>query len=112
MTEQQSNTGNRIDAVYRHHKAYRAPRKGFEAALVSMIEGIDQYADAHLQAHGTNVADDGVIGASLAGALFAVRGLLDGELGRLDGGELWGKLDAVAKRAGWRDLDEVAEDAK
>ena len=109
MTEQQK-AG--YDAVLQHHRAYNAPRKGFESAIVSMIEGIDQYAAAHLKAYESDVANDGVLGASLAGALLAVRGLLDGELGRLDGGELWGKLEAVAKRAGWLNLDEVGRDAK
>ena len=109
MTEQQK-AG--YSAMVRHRNAYSTPRKGFEASLVSMIEGIDQYAAAHFKAYDTNVANDYVLGASLAGALTAVRGLLDGELGRLDGGELWGKLEAVAKRAGWADLDEVVRDAK
>ncbi len=111
MSGQQSQ-GNRCDAYYRHVAAYNRPRAGFEAALVGMIDAVEEYARAHAETFESDVSDDGVLGASLAGAIFAIRGLLDGELGRLDGGYLWDRLTQVAKAAGWRDLDHVAKDAR
>lgn len=72
----------------RHCAAIMSPRDPFERALVELLTGWLRYADAHESAYGSPVGDDGVLGLEWARIGEALRGLLNGHLGRLDGGTL------------------------
>lgn len=74
----------------RHNEAVTAPRFGFESALVAMLRGWAGYADAHRHAYDAPIGDDGVLGPEWAAMGQAMLGLLNGDLGRLDGGTLDG----------------------
>lgn len=75
----------------RHTQAVRIPQSPFERALVSLLGGWLLYADAHRNAYATEIQDDALLGKSWARIGEGLRGLLDGELGRLD----VGTLDAI-----------------
>jgi len=91
---------------YEHNKAMLEPNTHFEKALVSMLRGIDAYILAN-EEMGWKIADDHVLGFGLALQIEGFRALLDGELGRLDGGTLWSAIDKLARRAGWDSLEDV-----
>ncbi len=64
--------------------------RNHEKALVMMLQGWLAYADAHnnLCDGESKIGDDGVLGPEWTEIGKALRGLLNGELGRLDGGTL------------------------
>lgn len=74
----------------RHNNAVTAPRQGFEAGIVAMLRGWATYAAAHQQAYESRIGDDGVLGPEWQAIGEALLGLLNGDLGRLDGGTLDG----------------------
>jgi hypothetical protein len=110
----------------RHNRAVFDPQ-GFELPIVLLWRAIvsapdlpvsrqtattirARYAAEHRHRYGSPVTDDNVIGEALAAALApdgtaaerlnAAADLLNGEIGRLDGGILSGLLVAAAARAG------------
>ncbi|MDE2125247.1 MAG: hypothetical protein KGJ62_01510 [Armatimonadetes bacterium] len=93
-----------------HQPAIHRPEDEFEKALVELYTGWLRYADARQQRYGSGVRDDGLLGserAEISVALneflgeqwaaigVALRGLLHGERGRLDGRT----LDSLAANA-------------
>ena len=72
----------------RHLSAINAPKSEFEKAFVELLSGWLRYADSHAQAYKSRIGDDGVLGAYWAQIGAGLRGLLNGELGRFDGGTL------------------------
>lgn len=70
----------------RHWDALQQPRVGFEAAVVAMLQGWLLYADNHAAQHDSLVGSDGVLGDHWAAIGHGLRGLLNGETGRLDCG--------------------------
>lgn len=76
------------DWVKRHRAALSHPSNLFEIALVEMLRGWLTYADAVEHRYGSRIGDDGVLGEHWAQIGVGLRGLLNGELGRLDGGTL------------------------
>jgi len=72
----------------------------FEAALVPLIVGAARYADAHAERYESVIGDDGVLGPNFRDILIGIRGLLNGQLGRLDGGTLDHMLCTLADAAG------------
>ena len=73
----------------RHVSAIVAPVKA-ERPIVHMLKAWLEYADTHEAAYETRIGDDYVLGpqwAAIGGAMLA---LLNGDLGRLDGGTLDG----------------------
>ena len=72
----------------RHIQAVTLPVDFFERAFVGMLGGWLLYADAHQKAYGSSIGDDGVLGREWAGIGAGLLGLLNGHLGRLDGGTL------------------------
>lgn len=72
----------------RHDAAMAIPRPGFEAAIVHMLRGWHEYAATHRARFESQIGDDGVLGPEWQSIGQALRGLLNGELGRLDGGTL------------------------
>ena len=71
-----------------HERAALSPNEGFEKALVEMFSGWLRYADIHAGKYESGIGDDGVLGPEWAAIGAALRGLLNGSLGRLDGGTL------------------------
>ena len=59
-----------------------------ERAIVLMLRGWLEYAEAHKSAFDSNIGDDSVLGDEWFKIGEALRGLLNGDLGRLDGGSL------------------------
>lgn len=56
--------------------------------IVAMILACADYADAHEKRFESGIGEDGVLGLEWESMVKAVRGLLNGELGGLDGGTL------------------------
>lgn len=93
----------------RHRSALTAPR-GPETGIVHLLIGIERYAEEHKRRYESTIGDDGALGPAWGQLLDGVRSLLDGELGRLDGGSLWSHLDALARAHGFEGgLDEAQE---
>ncbi len=57
-----------------------------EVAIAAMVKGLAEYAYAYNAAYGSNLASDHVLGEYWETIAHALRGLLNGEIGRLDGG--------------------------
>jgi hypothetical protein len=64
-----------------------------------MLLGLAEYADAHERQYSSKIGADGVLGREWLDALRGVRGLLNGELGRFDGGTLDKAIHAMAEAA-------------
>lgn len=79
--------------------------RGFERAIEKMIEGWQEYAEAHNATYESQIGDDAVIGEEWAEIGQALLGLLNGELGRLDGGTLSSYIRRVARSNGVRLFD-------
>jgi hypothetical protein len=72
----------------RHLAAVTTPAPGFETALVAMLKGWLEYADVHAQRYDSTIGEDRVLGPAWARIGAALRDLLNGDLGRMDGGTL------------------------
>lgn len=79
---------NSSDWQTRHFGAINAPKSEFEKAFVEMLSGWLRYADSHAQQYESRIGEDGVLGMYWAQIGAGLRGLLNGELGRFDGGTL------------------------
>ena len=89
-----------------HNQAMEAPRGDFERGLVSLIMGVLCVCNGYRSRFESLVGDDHVIGPEVAAVLGAIRGLLDGEIGRLDAGTISGWLCAVAEAHNLAQYDE------
>lgn len=54
--------------------------------VAMLLRALVSYADEHRDQFGSGIGEDGVLGPDWAKALVAVRGLLNGSIGQLDGG--------------------------
>ena len=84
----------------RHADAFDSPR-GMERPIVGLYRALAEYADTHLARYASPIGDDGVLGDEWMQMLKALGGLLNGELGRLDGGTLDALRYALAETAGF-----------
>jgi len=64
-----------------------------ESAMVLMVRGWCEYAQSHKDQFGSEIGDDRVLGDEWMAIGQAMLGLLNGDLGRLDGGT----LDAIIR---------------
>jgi len=86
--------GNLDKWAVRHITALMAPSHRaatgqlLEKPLVLMLKGWLEYADAHYLAYKSPIGEDGVLGAEWEVVGKALLGLLNGDLGHLDGGTL------------------------
>lgn len=71
----------------RHTAAVSFPR-GPETPIVGLVRAWLQYADAHHRRYEDGIGEDGILGECWSKIGNELRGLLNGELGRLDGGTL------------------------
>lgn len=92
------------DAWYqRHLETLQSPRVGFEAALVAMLQGWLLYADTHSAHYDSTIGLDGVLGDHWAAIGQGLRGLLNGNAGRLDCGCLDVILGGTLNAEGFED---------
>lgn len=84
----------------RHCAAWREPQP-VEAGIVGLIQAAAVYADSHKSRFGSKVGDDGVLGDHWADILRNVRGLLNGECGRLDCGSVDGLILSMLEAEGF-----------
>lgn len=96
--EKMPNTGGWQE---RHTAALRAPTYA-EEGILSILRGWLQYADRHRLQFESGIGEDYVLGPHWADIGRGIRGLLNGELGRLDGGTLDGLIFDVL---GSEDMD-------
>lgn len=78
------NMGNWRD---RHEAALTIPG-GVEKSILTLFEGWLLYADQHKWRFESGIGEDGFLGPEWVKIGLAIRVLLNGELGRLDGGTL------------------------
>ena len=83
----------------RHDAAWRTPR-GIERPIVELITGLDSYTTQHERAYGSPIADDGFLGPAWLNIAKSINRLLNGDLGRLDGGTLDRTLREIVVRGG------------
>lgn len=74
---------------------------GYEGAILTMLYGLAQYADAVRASGNDPVGHDHVLGEYWKDSLHAVGGLLDGDTGRLDAGTVSATIGALAAREGF-----------
>ena len=83
----------------RHYHSWRNP--GPKEIVVRMIEAAADYADWHKDRYESKIGEDGVIGKEWETIVRACLGLLNGELGDLDGGTLDGLLRDMLRLEGF-----------
>ena len=88
----------------RHMAAVFKPRDGFESAFGAMLRGWLEYADSHAKACESRIGDDYVLGLEWESIGKALLGLLNGDIGRFDGGTLDHLIRETLKEQGF-DLD-------
>lgn len=71
-----------------HHRDAMASPRGPEIAIVFALKGWDAYAVEHASHFDYGIGDDSVLGPAWARWGAAIRELLNGRLGRLDGGSI------------------------
>ena len=75
------------DWAARHRRAVNYPQ-GSEIGVVLLLKGWDAYANAHGAIYESRIGEDYVLGPEWAKIGGAILSLLNGDLGRLDGGSL------------------------
>jgi hypothetical protein len=86
----------------RHTLAVRAPR-GAEGPIVNLLDAWTRYANQHAARYDSGIGSDGVLGPEWATIGRAIRGLLNGESGRLDCGTLDGFILDTLKSEGFEE---------
>jgi len=84
----------------RHVRAFE-----LSPVLVDMGKILASYADDYKNRYGSPVGDDGFLGEEWLKMWRGLRGLLNGDLGNLDGGTLDAALFAMARAAGFDDKE-------
>jgi hypothetical protein len=84
----------------RHLAALQTP-KGFESAIVGLIRAWAIYADSHKARYDSGIGEDGLLGDFWSQMSKQLRGLLDGETGRLDCGTLATFISETLKAEGF-----------
>lgn len=74
-----------------------------EQPLALLVRATAQYADEYQLEFGSKVGDDGVLGEHWADIVRGLRGLLNGPLGRLDGGTMDKILLGMLQREGFEE---------
>ena len=94
------NTGNWQG---RHADAIMNPGT-HEAGIVNLLRGWLQYADRHSIRYESGIGEDFVLGDDWKNIGQSLLGLLNGELGRLDGGSMDSLIRNTLKAEGFNDL--------
>lgn len=93
------------DWLNRHTRAWTSPESGHERAVVGLIRSWLEYAEAHESSLGSNIGEDGYLGDEWRDIGLALRGLLNGETGRLDCGTLDRAILDALESAGFKEED-------
>ena len=88
----------------RHMNAMLNPT-GIEAPTVILFDYLAGAIEPHYERYGSKLADDYILGAAWLEIAKQARVLLNGELGRLDGGTLDKALYSLAQVAGFEAAD-------
>lgn len=72
----------------------------WEAAILSIVNGMELYAALHLDRYDDIIGNDGYFGPAFENMLDSLRDMLNGERGRLDGGLMDTRLRNFAKQNG------------
>lgn len=83
----------------RHLEAWRNPQ-GFELPIWHLIRGLAQYGARTREEYGSKVGNDGFLGPAWKDIADSIRTLLNGNLGRFDGGTLDALLHAICAENG------------
>jgi hypothetical protein len=84
----------------RHRDAVSLPY-GCERPIVMLVNGWTEYANQHSKRYETGIGQDYVLGKEWQSVGLALLGLLNGELGRLDGGTLDGFIRDTLEAEGF-----------
>lgn len=84
----------------RHTQAWLYPN-ATERPMVAMLKGWATYATQHQTAYESPIGEDYVLGPEWAKIGFALRGMLNGALDRLDGGTLDSFICDRLNAQGW-----------
>jgi hypothetical protein len=84
----------------RHCDALRLPAR-WEHEIVTLARSLASYADAHAARYESPIGSDGVLGRDWERMLKGLRGLLNGETGRLDCGTVDAAILAMYAAAGF-----------
>ncbi len=76
-----------------------------ERAMVAMLKGWKAMAEGHQAQHGSKIGEDYFLGPLWLEIGKSLRGLLNGEIGRLDGGTVDGFILSTLKAAGFTESD-------
>lgn len=98
LTEAQA--ANRAKWAAHNDRIMAAPRNGFERAITHAYRALETYADTHLDRYESPIGEDYVLGAVWANMARAFLGLLDGETGRFDCGDLHTRVHELATKHG------------
>lgn len=85
----------------RHDRAWNEPISPHERAIRDMIVSLASYADTYPVTFESDIASDGFLGEAWLDMLRGVRTLLNGELGRFDGGTLDSMICGIYEAAGF-----------
>jgi hypothetical protein len=83
-----------------HRRALAGKTNGFGEALAKMLEGWQQYADAHEARYEEHIGNDFVLGDYWAEVGLAIKRLLDGDTGGFDCGSLAHNIVAAIRAKG------------
>ena len=72
-------------------------------AIKNMLEHVERYATAYKREFDSDIGDDGVLGDGLREVLHGLNTLLNGPLGRHDGGTLSREIYRIAEGYGLAD---------
>lgn len=86
--------GSYTNWALRHNAAIRNP-EGLERGLMRILRGWEDYADQHRTHFGSLIGEDGFLGPQWEAIGDALRSLLNGSLGRLDGGVLDSAIQTI-----------------
>jgi hypothetical protein len=87
----------------RHDGGFGDERKLAEFAIVNALNAWQLYGAFHEQRYDSLIGDDGVLGAAWLEMGKSLCQLLDGEIGRLNGGTCWSYIDDTLRRGGFED---------
>jgi hypothetical protein len=87
-----------------HSKALLSP-EGFEVPIVGLANSLTTYMFEHEFRYGSSIAEDYVLGPQFLKAAKALRELLNGDTGRLDGGRMDSSIRRMLFAAGFTEQE-------
>jgi len=98
-------SGSNVEWMHRHLQAWHHPRPA-EAALKELIMAWANYATQHFVRHLSHIGEDGFLSKPFISTGQSLLLMLNGDLGRFDGGTLDALIREIAQCAG-ANLEEV-----